>query len=285
MMKLIIDSGATKSEYIILREKDVVFRYKNDGININYLSDEEVSSIFQDFANQLSPETFNPISQIDYYGAGCMNPGNAIRVTTSLTNIFNDKKINVHSDLLAACHALCHSRPGWVAILGTGSASCLYDGSEITDMPPSLGFMLGDEGGGTHIGKSFLIHYLYKKLPDEIATLFENETGANREMVMRKIYREANPNRYMASVAVFVGKHQEKACLNKICFDSFTNFFRNQLFHFDGNNNLEEVNIIGSVGFYFQEIVKNAAEKLNIRIAKVLAAPGDELINYHINKS
>ncbi|MDL2326969.1 hypothetical protein LJC67_07815, partial [Bacteroidales bacterium OttesenSCG-928-A14] len=264
-MKLLIDSGATKSEYVIIDKDNVVFRYKNRGINISYCSDEEVKATFLDFIQQLPEQTAGEINAITYYGAGCGKPENSEKIYASLITIFHNADIQVYSDLLAACHALCGTEPGWVAILGTGSASCLYDGESITNIPPSLGFMLGDEGSGTHLGKMFLTHYLSKKIPEKTVTLFEQETGVNREKVMAKIYRESKPNQYMASIAQFLGHHQDEECIRTICRDAFRDFFTNQLDHFGKQSMCENVNILGSVGFHFHDIVKEAAQHLNIR--------------------
>ena len=47
--------------------------------------------------------------------------------------------------------------PGIACILGTGSNTCLYDGEDVTDNVTNLGFMLGDEGSGSHLGKAFFV--------------------------------------------------------------------------------------------------------------------------------
>ncbi|MDR2978914.1 MAG: hypothetical protein LBV02_00490 [Bacteroidales bacterium] len=282
-MKVIIDSGASKSEYIVLGD-GVCYRYKNSGININYLEDEQVLAIFQDFANRLPTMLSDGIRQIVYYGAGCGKRENVKRVMCLLADIFPEKEIAVHSDLLAACHALYHTHPGWVAILGTGSASCMYDGEKITEIAPSLGFILGDEGSGTHLGKLFLIRYLSNNLSHQIVTLFESETNADRKKIMERIYREAYPNRYMASIAQFLGNHQHNETIRKICLESFTEFFVRQSSHFKENELHGKISIIGSVGFHFQEIVRDAADRLKIEINKIIATPGDELIRFHSNK-
>lgn len=280
-MKLIIDSGATKTEYILLQRSHVIFRYKNGGININYSSDEYVKEVLGDFVSQLDPEYFSAIQNVFYYGAGCGKEQNRKRISTILTHFFSPKHHRVYSDLLAACHALNQNSPGWVAILGTGSASCLYDGIDIVDIAPSLGFLLGDEGSGTYLGKMFLKYYLSNKLPPEIVTVFEKETGDNRETVMRRLYRENQPNRYMADIAQFMGNHRDDKVIHHLCFDAFRNFFQQQCNYYGDHKYGREVKIIGSVGFHFQDIVREAAENQNIVVSKIIAAPGDELINYY----
>ena len=56
--------------------------------------------------------------------------------------------VRVYSDLLGACHSVLGKNQGTVAILGTGSVVCHFNGNEITEIQGGLGYLLGDEGSG-----------------------------------------------------------------------------------------------------------------------------------------
>ena len=67
--------------------------------------------------------------------------------------------------MLAAARALCGRNAGIACILGTGSNSCLYDGTEITANVSPLGFILGDEGSGAVLGRTLVGDCLKNQLP------------------------------------------------------------------------------------------------------------------------
>ena len=90
-----------------------------------------------------------------------------MKIKLVLNRCFPKAKANVYPDTLAACHALFGRNAGVACILGTGSNACVYDGEKITQSIVSLGFMLGDEGSGCHIGKRIVHDYFYgKRLSD-----------------------------------------------------------------------------------------------------------------------
>ncbi len=112
---------------------------------ITYSSEEDIKQIVNIVVSRLSI-TPDQLNELIFYGAGCANEYKTIHLRTILFHHFPNTNIRIYSDLIGACHALCGTNPGWVAILGTGSASCLYDGQQMTIATPSPGYLLGDEG-------------------------------------------------------------------------------------------------------------------------------------------
>jgi N-acetylglucosamine kinase-like BadF-type ATPase len=55
---------------------------------------------------------------------------------------------------------LACGKPAIVCILGTGSNSCYFDGENLKIELPSLGFLIGDEGSGSAIGKQLVRRFL-----------------------------------------------------------------------------------------------------------------------------
>ena len=137
-MKLLIDSGATKSEFFLLNGDLIAHHFITKGINANYSEDQHILDVFKLFIESLDVILIPEIHKIVYYGAGCLSEVNSKRVERLLYQVFGEKDIEVYSDLIAVCHALCGKEAGHIAILGTGSASCYYDGKQITDRAPSL---------------------------------------------------------------------------------------------------------------------------------------------------
>jgi N-acetylglucosamine kinase-like BadF-type ATPase len=279
MNRCIIDSGATKTEYLLTIGKEVVFRFKNRGININYERDDEVYNIINECKELLQRE--NIPEEIVFYGAGCGNSFNRQRIFTTLHHLFPNSSIVVYSDLMGACHALCGKEAGWVAILGTGSSSCMYDGEKIISTAPSLGYLLGDEGSGAHLGKLLLTSYLEDALPDSLRKQLEIQYQLSVPAVMEHLYRKPFPNRFMSSLTPFMLENEDNPFILSLLESSFHTFFTKQLRCFTPNFHLVELNMAGSVAFYFQSVIKNVAKKFGISIMKTLPSPIERLVDYH----
>ena len=207
---LLVDAGGTKTAFALLYDGGV-FRCQCDGINANYTSEADILRILGEAAPQFPKEI--SIREIDYYGAGCATPQNALRMEGYLRMYFPTADIRVWSDLMAACHALAGGREAIVCILGTGAASCHYDGHEMIGRAPSLGWLLGDEGSGTHLGKCLVTAYLSETLPHPIRTAFEERYHLNRDLILHKLYQEPNPNLFLSQFAPFLNEFREETAI------------------------------------------------------------------------
>jgi N-acetylglucosamine kinase-like BadF-type ATPase len=157
-MIVIADSGSTKTDWCLLSATGGVKTAQTDGLN-PYLIDE--NGILNILEKDLYPFLDNKkVEQVFFYGSGCMLPYKKQVLKNALDSFFTRADIEVYSDLLGAARAVCGTTSGLVCILGTGSSSCLYDGTQITEYLPSLGFLLGDEGSGAYLGKQFMAAYL-----------------------------------------------------------------------------------------------------------------------------
>ena len=280
-MLLIIDSGATKTEYALSLHGEIVFRFVNEGININYRLDEEVHAILTEFIAALPKDFHSQIHHLFFYGAGCGRQANAERLSKILEQLFHFASVTVYSDLLGACHALCGRQKGWVAILGTGSSSCYYDGENITFMAPSLGYMFGDEGSGTHLGKLFLAAYLSDSLPQGVKKDFEEKHQLSAMTVLNRIYQQALPNRFFSSFAPYLLENMHIPEISEICSSSFHEFIEKQIRYHPENIPVKELNLIGSIAFYFRKLISKVAEKHGVVIHKTIISPTEDLIIYH----
>ena len=196
-----------------------------------------------------------------------------------ISRFFPNASIQVYSDLMAVCHALSRGTRSIVAILGTGAASCLFDGTSIVRSAPSLGYMLGDEGGGTFLGKQLLTAYLRGTLPAELASDLERSHELSRDKVIHRLYREPEPNRMMASLAPFVQQHLGHPFMHGLALDAFRTFFATQKSCFQGEDLPWQLS--GSVAYHFQDVVREAAVMEECRVGDIVDAPMDKLIDYY----
>jgi len=297
-MKLIADSGSTKTDWTLLhdtgRRADEVFvkTFKTQGITPVHQSPAEIRQILvQELMPQLS--TFSRaelvhskiletplLSNINvfFYGSGC-TPANVPMMKQMLGEVFSPQKVEVYSDLMAAARALCGHEEGIACILGTGANSCLYDGENIVQNTPPLGYILGDEGSGAVLGKLF-VNALFKDAQfADIRDAYLAETKLTMPLIINKVYREPLANRFLASTSVFIHQHLEFRPLRQMVVDNFRSFFQRNLVQYQRSD--LPVHAVGSIAFNYQEELKEAAEKEGFTIGHLLATPMEGLIEYH----
>ena len=272
--RLLVDAGATKTTFALLRDGKA-FRCQCAGINANYTPEADILRILADAVSQFPKET--TVSEIDYYGAGCATPQNALRMEGYLRLYFPSAEIRVWSDLMAACHALAGGREAIVCILGTGAASCHYDGREMVHRAPSLGWLLGDEGSGTNLGKHLITAYLSDALPRPIREAFEERYHLNRELVLHKLYQEPQPNLFMSQFAPFLKESITEPAIHQIVMEAFTTFFTKQKSYYPGCDDLPW-HFTGSVAAHFEDVLREAAETIGCRIGEIAGDPMERLI-------
>lgn len=277
-MILIADSGATKTDWCLGKKTTDARVIQTQGINPFHQSAEHIYKVLtEELLPQLGEE--NHITHIHFYGAGC-TPEKSVIVKEQLQALFPDADIDVQSDLLGAARSLCGKEQGIACILGTGSNSCLYDGEKIIANVSPLGYILGDEGSGAVLGKRLVGDCLKHQLPEHICQAFLNETGLTPADIINKVYRQPQANRFLASLTPFLSAHREEPGIHTLLSDCFTEFFKRNVMQYAYEGT--EVHFTGSIAWYFQEEVKEAAESLGIRTGKFIKSPIHGLINYHL---
>lgn len=278
-LHIIIDAGATKTEFAVMEGKELVHQFFAAGINANYSTDEQIDKVFVHFMQSL-PKEYSQPARITYYGAGCAGEQNAMRIAAVIAKYFTSASFKIYSDLMEACHALCGKQSGLVAILGTGSSSCLYDGEKIVKRAPSLGYLIGDEGSGTHLGKKLVSAYMMEKLPMYLLDEIEKTFDINPPKVIQRIYRKASPNKFFASFSPFVQKYIDDPVIKALCKDAFAEFFDSQIGYYD-KSTYDTVSLMGSVAFHFKEVIAEVAEEKQVSLGTIIGSPMPKLIEYH----
>lgn len=277
-MILIADSGATKTDWCLGEKTTDARVIQTQGINPFHQSAEHIYKVLtEELLPQLGEK--NHITHIHFYGAGC-TPEKSVIVKEQLQALFPDADIDVQSDLLGAARSLCGKEQGIACILGTGSNSCLYDGEKIIANVSPLGYILGDEGSGAVLGKRLVGDCLKHQLPEHICQAFLNETGLTPADIINKVYRQPQANRFLASLTPFLSAHRDEPAVHALLVDCFTEFFKRNVMQYAYEGT--EVHFTGSIAWYFQEEVKEAAESLGIRTGKFIKSPIHGLINYHL---
>lgn len=280
---LIADAGSTKTEWFF-GGKTII----TQGINPIQQDEDAIIGILYDLRHQLSPiiqaagsqantansQTSVSLSAIRFYGAGC-TPEKCFVVKRLLKEVFEVDDIQVHSDLLAAAHALCGNERGVACILGTGSNSCLYDGEKIIQNTPALGYILGDEGSGAVLGRLFLNALLKGRLPQNVVDAFKEEYNLSQADIIERVYRQPMANRFLASLSVFIGKYKTEDAVHQIIATNFSNFLDNNVRPYNCTN----ISFTGSIAFHYANILREVAEQKGYCVKKITKAPMEDLIH------
>ncbi len=275
-MKLIADSGSTKTSWAVVDDKETKI-IGTAGINPAVQSEDTIMCTLHEMVLML---TEGP-REIYFYGAGCRGKA-SLFMEQCLRHAFPDADIAcVESDLLGAARALFGGEEGIACILGTGSNSCLYDGKVITANVPPLGYILGDEGSGASLGKMFFNALFKGDLPEELKNMYLEETNQTYDDVIRRVYREQNANRYLASTSLFLANHLDLRQLVDIVEQNFEQFFVKNVRKYGRPDLL--VAAVGSIAFAYSDLFNKVAACHGYQVTRVIKEPIDALVGYHAN--
>lgn len=279
MTILIADSGSTKTDWVLCNNGNVTAHIKTQGLNPTIQSSEEILSVLEtELAREIAPDA---PERIFFYGAGCAYDNANNRMKKALACIFPTAEICINSDLLGAARALCGCEEGIACILGTGSNSCLYNGKEIAENTPSLGYILGDEGSGAHLGRQLVSDCIKKQLPKEIRETFLQQYKLDIPSILERVYHSPLPNRWLGSLTPFILQHRKNADIRTMVTNCFVQFFKRNVMVY--RHSWLPIHIIGGIGISFSEEIKEAAESLGLSIGNIVESPIEGLVKYHSN--
>lgn len=285
-MKIIVESGATKTAWRAVCADGNVREVLTEGLSPTCLDAEYISDIVRKAVPALNPEG-KQVEQIVFYGAGLVSEESSAPVRFCLERWCPFAQVEFHSDILAAARALFGDGSGVVAIMGTGSNSCLYeDGRIVKNIRPG-GYVLGDEGSGVALGRAFLADLVKGLLPESIEAEFVAQTGLDYTVIVRKVYKEKAASAFMASLAPFVLSHIDDPCIRSMVRDCLESFVKRALSRYAGFASDEraarKVGVVGSFGCACESMLREIGEKYGLEFVAFLKSPINQLVRYHCN--
>lgn len=278
---LIADAGSSKTDWAFIPGNGLApLCFNSSGLNPVLLSEIE----FKDILNKVNADLKDNyrVSDIYFYGAGISTDSIKINLKALFFEIWPLAKIHLYSDLLGAAKALFKNNKGIACILGTGSNSCLYEKGKIISQVPSLGFILGDEGSGSALGKTFL-NGIYKGwLPPHIISRFHEEYKLSLTDIIENTYKSSKPSAFLASFAPFIFRNLHEESIFELVKGIFSSFFQKNVSLYE-NYASYELGFVGSIAYEFSNIIIDVASSWNLKIKRILKTPIEGLINYHIN--
>lgn len=278
-MIAIVDGGSTKCDWVILENSGKISqKTESIGFNPNIINADLIPQEIEK-----NPHLFLIKNQLDYiyfYGSGCGTVENALFVETQLQKVFPYAKVTVKEDLTAAAYAAYNGKPAIVCILGTGSNSCYFDGESIRRDLPSLGFLIGDEGSGSALGKHLVRRFFMKKLPQDLHQEFVETYHLTIEDAIKNMYHNPRANAYLAEFNKFVVQRKQHPYFQNMVFDEMKNFFEYQVLPYEEAREAE-INFIGSIAYYYEDVLRAAAAELNLTVGHIVQKPIESLVGYH----
>lgn len=299
---LLADAGSTKTEWrLIGRKGETKLEFTTPGINALITDDKTLNEIIDgvkiglcgslkgtEVISSLLKYPLMPpalIDEIHFYGSGCATEISKARIKNVIQNRFPESLIMVESDLVAAARAVCGKTAGVACILGTGSNSCLYDGKLIIANTPPMGYVLGDEGSGTAIGRRLISDAFKHLMPVQTAERFMGIAGISLEEIVNNVYSRTgnintSPNTYIASFAKIASEMIDDKYIRNLVLDEIKLFLSRNVVQYRRIKSLK-IGFVGSIAVNFQEILKEALDSFGFKLGKVMQTPMDGLARYH----
>ena len=277
-MNLIADSGSTKTAWCLFCGSQIIKRFESVGLNPFFQTEKEIEIQLNE---ALLPQIVgNNVENIYFYGAGCADPVKNNALEELLKLVVGAKEAFVASDMLGAARGLLGRERGIACILGTGANSGVYDGEALVKGVYAGGYILGDEGSGGVLGKLLISDWVKKQMPQDIYDALTEEYGLTYLGIVDRVYKQPFPNRWLAQFTKFMSARRENEYIHNLLVGAFKAFFERNIKQYEEWKELE-VGFIGSIAFYFNAELREAAEMCGIKLGKVMQNPIDGLVEYH----
>lgn len=275
---LIADSGSSKTDWCLIGAKKKTRHFQTSGLNPFFRSEDDCHKLLTEEL-KINPAK-EDISKIVFYGAGVKNKTQSDFINKILRKHFGIKTTEAHSDMLGAARATSGNEKGICCILGTGSNSCYYNGKKIVTQNPSLGFIIGDEGSGTYLGKKVLQYFFYNTFDEDLKAAFRHKYGDDLSDILHKIYKDPLANRYLASFTQFLIEQRGHFMVENIIEDAFIDFYQRHILKYRESWKYP-INFIGTVAYEFRDIIHSLHEQYGLDTGTILKSPAEGLIKFH----
>jgi glucosamine kinase len=276
-MLLVADSGSSKADWILTLSDTETIPFRTSGINPFFLSEKDIIKIFQN-TPAIQPYT-DQVKEIYFFGAGCSSPDRREHISNALSKVFKNAFVSVDIDIIASIYATTGNSKGICCIIGTGSNITYFDGSKIHESKHGLGYILGDEGSGTWLGKQLITSFLYGTMPAVLSESFNKKYKIDKESIIRHVYQEPAPNFYLASFAPFLSEHISHPFIIDILKKGFSEFIETNIKSYP-DYRLQTCHFVGSIAYHFSDILKELCTANEIKVGKILKHPIEELSRF-----
>jgi N-acetylglucosamine kinase-like BadF-type ATPase len=279
-MILVADSGSSKTDWMAY-SPDKILNFSTQGINPYFVNAFDVNKILS--KNKDLAAYADSIKEVYFFGSGCSSPDKHEIISNGLSSFFTNAFVSVDHDLIGSAYATCGDKKGLTCILGTGSNIAYFDGEKVHDGKHGLGYILGDEASGTYFGKKVLVAYLYDLMPADLSAFFAKDFAVDKATVIENIYQKPFPNSYLATFSRFMNAHKTHPFITQILRDGFQEFIDTNVKDYKAYKTLD-CNFVGSISFYYQDILKEVFTANGIKVGKILQKPIEGIFEYILKR-
>lgn len=279
-MILIVDSGATKSDWIALDEKgNQLFITQTLGLSPEVLTrnviEDRLANNFELSKNK------DEVTQLHFYGAGCGTDRMKKFLAEIFKHFFPNAKADVKEDTFAAIFATTKvGHQGIVCILGTGSNCSYYDGERLHQKVTSLGYIPMDDGSGNFFGRKLIRDYYFNKMPKDLAEKFAEGYDLEADVIKENLYKQPNPNTYLATFARFLVENKNHPYSKGVIDKGFQQFINNYIMQFDLATKVP-INFVGSIAHYLRHELTAVLERNDLIVGVIRQRPIEGLMEFH----
>ncbi|WP_431134194.1 N-acetylglucosamine kinase [Psychroserpens mesophilus] len=285
-MILITDSGSTKCDWIVIDKNgnQIHEKIRTKGLNPAILKEKKLKKIIKNSDELMQIK--DQVTHIFFYGAGCGTTKPKLMLRNILESIFKNAVIDVQEDTMAAVRATINhsSEPAVVCIMGTGSNCSYFDGKKLHQRVVSLGYTLMDEASGNYYGKELIKDYYFNHMPEDIKMAFEHKYNTEADYIKYNLYKQPNPNAYLASFAEFMFLNKDSEYVIELIKKGFRLFAKNMIFQYRDELKTVPVHFAGSIAFFAKEEIHEVANELGFTVGNFERRPIEGLVSYHIKQ-
>lgn len=285
-MILIVDSGSTKCDWIAvdLNGSQLQEKIRTKGLNPAILEKKKLKKIIRKSDELMTMRT--AVSHVYFYGAGCGTENPKAMLTGVLQSIFSNATVDVQEDTMAAVRATINSddEAAVVCIMGTGSNCSFYDGNRLHQRVVSLGYTLMDDASGNYYGKELIKDYYYNAMPEDIKIAFEDRYNLEADFVKYNLYKQPNPNAYLAAFAEFMFLNKDSIYIKNLIKEGIRLFAKNMIFQYKEELKTAPVHFAGSIAFFSEDEIKEVGKELGFIVGNFERRPIEGLVTYHTKK-
>ncbi len=281
-MIFLIDSGSTKTDWIAVDKNgsQLFEKVRTKGLNPAILTTNELLGRIQE--NDVLRSNKEKVEKIFFYGAGCGTEAPNLALAQVLRSYFQNAEVTVEEDTLAAVYSTINdNEPAVVCIMGTGSNCTYYDGHKADQRVKSLGYILMDDASGNYYGKQLIRDYFYKHMPVKLRISFAEKYNMDEDFIKYNIYKEPNPNAYLANFAEFMFLHKESEYIKELIKTGVRALAKNMIFQFKEELKNAPVHFAGTIAFLSQEEIREVGAEMGFKVGNFIRRPIEGLVTYH----
>ncbi|GGG48728.1 N-acetylglucosamine kinase [Bizionia arctica] len=285
-MILIVDSGSTKCDWISVDSygNQLLDKIKTKGLNPAILNEEDLLSIIKSSSDLVDNQA--EVSHVFFYGAGCGTEKPRLLLKQVLEKIFQNALVEVKEDTLAAVRATIsnENEAAVVCILGTGSNCSYFDGENLHQRVSSLGYTLMDDASGNYYGKQLIRDYYFNHMPEDLKIAFQETYDLSGDTIKHHLYKQPNPNAYLASFAEFIFAHKDSEYIKNLILKGLREFSKNMIMQFSEEIKKVPVHFAGSIAYFSKEEIYEVADEFHFKVGNIVRRPIDGIVKYHIKQ-